>query len=306
MVLALLFVPCRGVRPACDDRHRHRKNRRFERRRPARRHGVAHESRGARDSSPRSPTASGFYRVANLPPATYDVKAELSGFQSVIRKATVRLNGVIDVDFTLSVGSVSETVTVTGEAPIVDPERAGLSVNISNKALTAGAGDDEPPLPGRVARGARRGDQPGDARADRLGAAHQHGRRRRDRSVRRRHLLGEPELRRGAGGRDQGARRRGRRRFEHGRPVHEHRDQERRQRPARVGGVLHDSAELQHQQRDRHRGEPAQGLPARHDAGRADHARQESGSSDRIVGCSAIRRSTTRRFPCSTAATCGS
>jgi hypothetical protein len=79
----------------------------------------------------------GFYRVANLPPATYDVKAELSGFQSVIRKATVRLNGVIDVDFTLSVGSVSETVTVTGEAPIVDPERAGLSVNISNKALTA-------------------------------------------------------------------------------------------------------------------------------------------------------------------------
>ncbi len=79
----------------------------------------------------------GFYRVANLPPATYSVKAELSGFQSVIRQVTVRLNGVIDVDFTLSVGSVSETVTVTGDAPIVDPERAGLSVNISNKALTA-------------------------------------------------------------------------------------------------------------------------------------------------------------------------
>ena len=81
--------------------------------------------------------AQGIYRVANLPPATYDVKAELQGFQSVIRKATVRLNGVLDVDFMLSVGSVAETVTVTGEAPIVDPERAGLSVNISNKALTA-------------------------------------------------------------------------------------------------------------------------------------------------------------------------
>ena len=79
----------------------------------------------------------GFFRVANLPPATYDVKAELSGFQSVIRQATVRLNGVLDVDFTLSVGSVSETVNVTGESPIVDPERAGLSVNISNKALTS-------------------------------------------------------------------------------------------------------------------------------------------------------------------------
>jgi hypothetical protein len=79
----------------------------------------------------------GFFRITSLPPATYDVKAELSGFQSVIRQAMVRLNGVLDVEFTLSVGSVSETVNVTGEAPIVDPERAGLSVNISNKALTS-------------------------------------------------------------------------------------------------------------------------------------------------------------------------
>src|SRR5256885_4230503 len=79
----------------------------------------------------------GFYRVANLPPATYEVKAELSGFQTSIRQATVRLNGVINVDFALNVGSVAETVNVIGESPIVDPERAGLSVNISNKALTS-------------------------------------------------------------------------------------------------------------------------------------------------------------------------
>src|SRR5713101_1012120 len=74
----------------------------------------------------------GFFRVTNLPPATYDVKAELSGFQTMIRREAVRLNAVVDVSFTLSVGSVAETVTVTGESPIVDPERAGLSVNISN------------------------------------------------------------------------------------------------------------------------------------------------------------------------------
>jgi Carboxypeptidase regulatory-like domain len=78
----------------------------------------------------------GAYRVTNLPPATYDVRAELSGFQTVIRKAPVRLNAVTEVDFTLSVGAVSETVTVTAESPIVDPERAGLSVNINNQALT--------------------------------------------------------------------------------------------------------------------------------------------------------------------------
>jgi len=43
----------------------------------------------------------GVYRVTNLPPATYDVRAELSGFQTVIRKAPVRLNAVTEVDFTL-------------------------------------------------------------------------------------------------------------------------------------------------------------------------------------------------------------
>ena len=80
---------------------------------------------------------SGVYRVANLAPATYDVKAELAGFQTAIHKASVRLNAVLDVDITLGVGSMSEAVTVTGESPIVDPERAGLSVNLSNKQLTS-------------------------------------------------------------------------------------------------------------------------------------------------------------------------
>jgi hypothetical protein len=79
----------------------------------------------------------GAYRVTNLPPGTYELRAELAGFQSVIRKAPVRLNAVTEVDFTLSVGSVSETVTVLAESPIVDPERAGLSVNINNQALTS-------------------------------------------------------------------------------------------------------------------------------------------------------------------------
>src|SRR5437773_872411 len=81
--------------------------------------------------------AAGTFRVGNLPPATYDARAELAGFQTMIRKETVRLNAVTEIDFTLSVGSVSETVTVTGESPIVDPERAGLSVNLNNQALTS-------------------------------------------------------------------------------------------------------------------------------------------------------------------------
>jgi hypothetical protein len=53
--------------------------------------------------------AQGMYRVTNLPPATYDVRAELAGFGTMIRKETVRLNAVTESRFTLSVGSVGET-----------------------------------------------------------------------------------------------------------------------------------------------------------------------------------------------------
>src|SRR4051812_1196741 len=81
--------------------------------------------------------AQGIYRVTNLPPATYDIRAELAGFHTIIRKETVRLNAVTEVNFTMAIGSVAETVTVSGESPIVDPERAGLSVNLNSQALTS-------------------------------------------------------------------------------------------------------------------------------------------------------------------------
>ena len=65
------------------------------------------------------------------------MRVELEGFQTVIRQEAVRLGAVTQVDVTLAIGSLSETVTVQGESPLVDPERAGLSVNINNTALTS-------------------------------------------------------------------------------------------------------------------------------------------------------------------------
>ena len=74
--------------------------------------------------------------MTNLPPATYTIRVELEGFQTVVRQEAVRLGGVTEVDVTMSIGSLSETVTVQSESPLVDTERAGLSVNINNTALT--------------------------------------------------------------------------------------------------------------------------------------------------------------------------
>jgi hypothetical protein len=81
--------------------------------------------------------AQGLYRVANLPPATYDARAELQGFQTAVQRVGVRVATTLTVDYTLSVGAMTETVNVSGETPIVDSERAGLSVNMNNVALTS-------------------------------------------------------------------------------------------------------------------------------------------------------------------------
>ena len=81
--------------------------------------------------------AEGLYRVNNLPPATYEARAELQGFQASVQRITVRLNSTTSADFALAVGSMSETVTVTGDTATVDPERAGLAININNEALTS-------------------------------------------------------------------------------------------------------------------------------------------------------------------------
>jgi hypothetical protein len=81
--------------------------------------------------------AQGLYRLNNLPPATYEARAELQGFQTSQRTVTIRLGAAAALDFALTVGAMSETVTVTSDPSTVDPERTGLAVNINNAALTS-------------------------------------------------------------------------------------------------------------------------------------------------------------------------
>jgi hypothetical protein len=68
---------------------------------------------------------SGNYVVPDLPPGTYSVTAELSGFKRVSRAAIdVIVNTTERVDLVLEPGNVTETVTVEGETPILQTERA--------------------------------------------------------------------------------------------------------------------------------------------------------------------------------------
>ena len=67
---------------------------------------------------------SGQYRIVDLRPGTYVVTYTLSGF-STVRREGIELTGtfVATIDVDLRVGSLEETITVTGDSPIVDIQR---------------------------------------------------------------------------------------------------------------------------------------------------------------------------------------
>ena len=65
--------------------------------------------------------STGQYRLADLPPGSYTVTFTLSGFATLKREAVeVAGNGTTTISESLRVGNVSETITVTGETPVVD------------------------------------------------------------------------------------------------------------------------------------------------------------------------------------------
>jgi hypothetical protein len=65
--------------------------------------------------------SSGQYQISALPPGTYTVTFSLPGFNTVVREGVlVSGGGVIAINADLRVGGVQETITVTGETPLVD------------------------------------------------------------------------------------------------------------------------------------------------------------------------------------------
>jgi len=66
--------------------------------------------------------------LLSLPPGKYEVKAEKDGFKAVVRTGinlVVGQEAIINV--TLEVGSLTQEVTVTGEAPVVNTTTAETS-----------------------------------------------------------------------------------------------------------------------------------------------------------------------------------
>jgi len=79
----------------------------------------------------------GTYRVINLPPGTYTVQAELQGFTTFRREGVVlRAAANFQVDITMSLGAVQETITVSGDSPMLEVSRPSNVLNIDAEFQT--------------------------------------------------------------------------------------------------------------------------------------------------------------------------
>jgi carboxypeptidase family protein len=82
--------------------------------------------------------ATGGYRFDRLPPGGYTVKFELQGFRGVERSdIVVDAAFVATVNAKLEVGSVTETITVSGESPTVDT-KSNLQQTVMNQDILEG------------------------------------------------------------------------------------------------------------------------------------------------------------------------
>ena len=79
----------------------------------------------------------GQYRITDLLPGTYRVTYDLPGFTRVVREGVeLTGSGVFTINADMRVGGVQETITVTGETPIVDVQSTRREMVLSNEMLS--------------------------------------------------------------------------------------------------------------------------------------------------------------------------
>src|SRR5580704_2395806 len=80
--------------------------------------------------------AGGRYTVPDLPLGNYEVQAQHAGFQTEVRSGiTLTVGREAVVNLSLKVGQLSEKVTITGEAPLVESTTSALSSLVDDRTI---------------------------------------------------------------------------------------------------------------------------------------------------------------------------
>jgi len=88
--------------------------------------------------------SSGNYTFVNILPGRYKLEGEKTGFKKFLREPiVVQIESGLRVDISLQVGAQTETIEVTGEAPLLQPETNSLGQVVEQRTVT------ELPLNGR-------------------------------------------------------------------------------------------------------------------------------------------------------------
>jgi hypothetical protein len=78
----------------------------------------------------------GTYRYPALPPGIYTLTFELAGFQTLKRDGIrLGLNQTLTVEGQLQLSSLQETVTITGESPVIDVKSTTVGTNFTKELL---------------------------------------------------------------------------------------------------------------------------------------------------------------------------
>lgn len=78
--------------------------------------------------------STGYYRLISLPPGTYTLTAELTGFAVFKREGILlRAGSTFQVDVVMQVGTLEETITVVGDSPMLEVSRPSNTLNIDGE-----------------------------------------------------------------------------------------------------------------------------------------------------------------------------
>jgi hypothetical protein len=80
----------------------------------------------------------GIFRFPSVPPGEYKLSFELAGFQTVVREGIrITLGFNAQVNTVLNVASLNETITVSGQSPVIDASATRIQTNYDQQTLAS-------------------------------------------------------------------------------------------------------------------------------------------------------------------------